>query len=79
MAIAEKNLPVKLQFLLAHHTLKMPEIATITLEKTVNKLTLPLEVWTVNFKAPVRLNNCRVDAQSFPHINGYNYQRYDCQ
>nr|WP_013323730.1 glycosyltransferase family 39 protein [Gloeothece verrucosa]ADN15661.1 glycosyl transferase family 39 [Gloeothece verrucosa PCC 7822] len=77
--LQKKNLPVKLQFLLAHHTLKMPEIATITLEKTVNKLTLPLEVWTVNFKAPVRLNNCRVDAQSFPHINGYNYQRYDCQ
>lgn len=76
--LQKKPLPVEIMFLLAHKELNNSKNATIILENTLNQLPRPLDIWTVNFKATIELNDCRVDPQSFPHINGYNYQRYKC-
>lgn len=76
----QKNpLPLEIKFFLAHKALKDPKSATRTLENTFNKLTRPLDIWTVNFKASIELNECIADSQTFPHINGYDYQRYQCK
>lgn len=40
-----------------------------------------LNIWPVNFYySSLKLdNNCQLDSQKFPHINGYNYQHFRCQ
>ncbi|GAB1541471.1 hypothetical protein NUACC21_41420 [Scytonema sp. NUACC21] len=65
-------------FLLAHQNQK-PEISTTTLQNTLSQLPRPLDLWLVNFHAPVQLNNCIADNQSFPPVYGYEYQIYHCQ
>lgn len=64
-------------FLLAHQSQK-PDTST-TLQYTLNHLPRPLDLWLVNFHAPVQLNNCIADPQSFLPVNGYEYQIYHCQ
>jgi hypothetical protein len=39
----------------------------------------PLDLWLVNFQAPIDLEGCKLDNQHFPYINGYGYQLYHCQ
>jgi uncharacterized membrane protein len=62
------------QFLLARET----SAATATLQQTLNNFLRPLDLWLINFHAPVEMNSCIADTQSLPHVNGYNYQLYRC-
>ena len=71
-------------FLLAHQD-KNPNTSTIALKRTLTQLPRPLDLWLVNFHAPVGaigrsplLNGCIADPQSFPPVNGYEYQMYHC-
>lgn len=66
-------------FLLAHQEQLKSTEATENLKQIVSKIPSPVEVWTVNFQAPIDLKQCIVDPQKFPQINGYSYQRYTCQ
>ncbi len=71
-------------FLLAHQD-QNPNTSTIALKRTLTQLPRPLDLWLVNFHAPVGainrsplLNDCIADPQSFPPVNGYEYQIYHC-
>ncbi len=71
------TLPATPQFLLAHQD-QDPNTSTAALQKTLNQLSQPLDLWLVNFHAPAQLNNCVADPQSLPPVDGYNYQLYKC-
>ncbi len=64
------------QFFLAHQA----EITTKGLYQTLNQLPRPLDLWLVNFNAPVELETrgCSIDLQPQPEVNGYQYQHYNC-
>lgn len=62
-------------FFLAHQDQSKPSV----LQKTLNQLPRPLDLWLVNFYAPVEVNSCIADFQSLPAVDGYNYQLYHCQ
>lgn len=62
-------------FLLAHQDRSKP---AIVLQKTLNQLPRPLDLWLVNFYAPVEVNSCIADSQ-LPAVDGYNYELYHCQ
>lgn len=64
-------------FLLAHQD--QSNTATVALQKTLTQLPRPLDLWLVNFYAPVEINNCLANPQSLPLVNGYNYQLYNCR
>ena len=68
------------QFLLAHQDYKGSKKATLTLQKTLSKMPRPLNLWLVNFYAPVELEaeNCLADSQAKPSVDGYEYQVYRC-
>lgn len=66
-------------FLLIHQTQNDSPQTTKNLQKMVEDIHRPLEVWAVNFQAPIQLNNCQLDNQKYPYIDGYGYQRYICQ
>jgi uncharacterized membrane protein len=53
---------------------------TSTLQETVAKLPRPLDVWLVNFHAPVDLpqQNCFADSKSLPKLDSYRYRLYRC-
>jgi uncharacterized membrane protein len=67
-------------FLLSHHLPESPENSAITLQKTLDKLPKPLDLWLVNFHPKVNLTaeNCVIDSRNFPSVDGYNYQLYHC-
>lgn len=62
-------------FLLAHQDQSKPSV----LQTTLNQLPRPLNLWLVNFYAPVEVNSCIADSQALPAVDGYNYQLYHCQ
>ncbi|XTZ19933.1 MAG: glycosyltransferase family 39 protein [cyanobacterium endosymbiont of Rhopalodia fuxianensis] len=66
-------------FLLVHQEQSKSSEATEKLKQVVSKISYPIEVWTVNFQAPIDLKQCVVDQKKFPQVNGYGYQRYTCQ
>ncbi|GET37358.1 glycosyltransferase family 39 protein [Microseira wollei] len=68
------------QFLLAHQEYKGSRTATVTLQKTLSKMPRPLNLWLVNFHAPVELSaqNCLADSQAKPSVDGYEYKLYHC-
>lgn len=65
-------------FLLAHQA-QNPNTSTVALQDTLTHLPQPLDLWLVNFHAPVELNGCIAVPQSEPHVYGYEYQLYHCQ
>lgn len=67
-------------FLLAHQD-QDPNTSTTTLEKTLNALPTPFDLWLVNFQAPVAeaVKKCAADTRSLPAVNGYEYQIYHCR
>ena len=65
-------------FLFIHQTIDNDPQSTIKLQETVNNMSKPLEVWTVNFNAEIELNNCTLDTTNYPYIDGYGYKRYIC-
>lgn len=64
-------------FLLAHQD-QNPNTSTAALQHTLTQLPRPLDLWLVNFHAPVELNGCVAVPQSLPHVNGYDYKLYRC-
>jgi uncharacterized membrane protein len=54
--------------------------ATDTLKQTVSQMTAPIDLWLVNFHAPVNLESqsCTADDQPQPYINGYSAKLYHC-
>jgi uncharacterized membrane protein len=73
------------QFLLGHQNCDPTpgkECAALTalLQQTLPQLPRPLDLWTVNFPAPVNLEaqNCFSDFPSWPQAHGYDYQLYHC-
>jgi uncharacterized membrane protein len=67
-------------FLLANQRRDGPEIAAGTLDKTLSQLERPLDLWLVNFRAPVNLaaQKCQVESGELPAVDGYEYQVYHC-
>lgn len=67
-------------FLLANQRREAPEIAAGTLDKTLSQLERPLDLWLVNFRAPVNLEaqKCQVESGELPAVDGYEYQVYHC-
>ncbi|MEG5161442.1 glycosyltransferase family 39 protein [Microcoleus sp. AT3-A2] len=67
-------------FLLANQRREGPEIAAGTLDKTLSQLERPLDLWLVNFRAPVNLESqkCQVESRDLPAVDGYEYQVYHC-
>lgn len=68
------------KFLLAHQE-QNPAASTAALQQTLSSLPRPLDLWLVNFYAPVELQpqNCAADPQQKSQVNGYSYQLYRCQ
>ena len=64
-------------FLLAHQEQENSAIATATLAQALAHRPHPLDVWAVNFQAPVDLNQCLISSQ-LPSISGYSYRLYHC-
>ncbi|MEG4853943.1 glycosyltransferase family 39 protein [Microcoleus sp. B5-D4] len=67
-------------FLLANQRRDGPEIVAGTLYKTLSQLERPLDLWLVNFRAPVNLEaqKCQVESRELPAVDGYEYQAYHC-
>lgn len=64
-------------FLLAHQD-QNPNTSTTALQDTLTQLPRPLDLWLVNFHAPIKLSDCVAVPQSLPHVNGYDYKLYRC-
>jgi uncharacterized membrane protein len=73
-----KAIAPKINVLLAHQPQKNSPVASETLAEVLKTLPRSLDLWLVNFHAPVNLHDCVAHAQSFPRINGYSYQLYRC-
>ncbi|MEG4072805.1 glycosyltransferase family 39 protein [Microcoleus sp. Pol14C2] len=67
-------------FLLANQKRDAPQIAADTLDKTLSQLERPLDLWLVNFRAPVNLEpqKCQLESRELPAVDGYEYQVYHC-
>ncbi|MEG4943139.1 glycosyltransferase family 39 protein [Microcoleus sp. F4-D5] len=67
-------------FLLANQRRDAPEIVAGILEKTLSQLERPLDLWLVNFRAPVNLaaQKCQLESRDLPAVDGYEYQVYHC-
>lgn len=76
--IPNQNLNLKPKFLLAHQD-QDKKASTITLQNTLKTLSRPIDLWLVNFHAPVSLNSCIADNQTLPRVNGYEYQLFHCK
>jgi uncharacterized membrane protein len=68
------------QFLLVKQRRDAPEIVAGTLDKTLSQLERPLDLWLVNFRAPVNIEaqKCQVESRELPAVDGYEYQVYHC-
>ncbi|MEG4634133.1 glycosyltransferase family 39 protein [Microcoleus sp. AR_TQ3_B6] len=68
------------QFLLVKQRRDAPEIVAGTLDKTLSQLERPVDLWLVNFGAPVNLaaQKCQVESRELPAVDGYEYQVYHC-
>jgi uncharacterized membrane protein len=69
----------KPNFLLIHQSQENSPETTEKLKAIIQKQKQNVDVWTVNFHAKIDLPHCSIDQQSFPGVNGYDYQLYHCQ
>ncbi|HEY9642921.1 MAG TPA: glycosyltransferase, partial [Coleofasciculaceae cyanobacterium] len=72
------------QFLLAHQRQDPCHtgcVATTTLQQALAQISSPLDLWLINFHAPVNLDErrCTLDPQPQLYVSGYQYQLYHCQ
>jgi uncharacterized membrane protein len=70
------------QFLLAHQdhlTCSSNCIATNKLQKVVDSLSSPHDLWLINFSSPVNLpSTCNIDNTIKSRVRGYGYHLYHC-
>lgn len=71
------NLP-PIKFLLVHQNYENDPNSTLILQQAINKMDSTLDLWLVNFHGDIKLDNCFLNSQTKPHIDGYNYQLYKC-
>ncbi|MDJ0673923.1 MAG: glycosyltransferase [Calothrix sp. MO_167.B42] len=66
-------------FLLAHQK-QNPQTSTASLENTLKVLPRPVDLWLVNFRAPIpeSVKLCTPNNKALPAIDGYEYQLYHC-
>ncbi|MCC3501910.1 MAG: glycosyltransferase, partial [Microcoleus sp. PH2017_19_SFW_U_A] len=66
------------QFLLVKQRRESPEIVAGILDKTLSQLERPLDLWLVNFRAPVNLaaQKCQIESRDLSPVDGYEYQVY---
>lgn len=77
------NTPInmsKIKFILIHQKSEIENQIKI-LQKTINKLEYPFDLWLVNFPIDVNFisEKCHIDSEKFPLVDGYKYQIYHCQ
>jgi uncharacterized membrane protein len=65
-------------FLLVHQSRKYSPNSTSTLSKIISQRNSPFDLWTINFYANIKLDNCSIDTQDLPAIDGYDYSLYHC-
>lgn len=75
--IKRQHSSINPQFLLAHQE-ENPSTSTAVLQQTLNQLSRPLDLWLVNFHAPINLTSCVADSQTLSPVDGYEYQLYHC-
>ncbi len=68
----------KTDFLLVHQPKKYSSTSTSTLAKIVAQQNKPFDLWTINFYANIELNNCAINLQNSPVVDGYSYSLYHC-
>ncbi|WP_293338649.1 glycosyltransferase family 39 protein [Microcoleus sp. CAWBG58] len=68
------------QFLLVKQRKESPEIVAGILDKTLSQLERPLDLWLVNFRAPVNLaaQKCQIESRDLSPVDGYEYQVHHC-
>jgi uncharacterized membrane protein len=76
--IKQKSFSNRISFLLVSKSTNCLQETSINLAEKFAKIPKPLDVWTLNFKTPFLLKNCRVDSEALPSIDGYNYQLFHC-
>jgi uncharacterized membrane protein len=76
---AHQNKQANISFLLIPQSQENSPEATQNLTRIAESLPKPMDIWVVNFKAPVKLPLCNLDSQKSPYINGYGSQLYHCQ
>ncbi|MGF1494731.1 MAG: hypothetical protein ACFBSC_20245 [Microcoleaceae cyanobacterium] len=71
--------PLKVDFLLAHKA-KAGIEATEKLDRILTEYPRPLDLWLVNFSAPIAVEtqNCKADSEGKRKAAGYRYYRYQC-
>lgn len=76
--LKQQKMSEEVNFLLVDLDLENPQAATLNLQQSISKIIQPLDLWLVNFNAPVELQNCLIDEHLFPKVDGYEYQLYHC-
>lgn len=66
-------------FLLIPQNQENSSEATQKLQQVSQTISSPMDIWAVNFRAPIILPNCSLDPEKFPYINGYGFQLYHCR
>ncbi len=73
----------KIQFLLAHQFQRFCERdcpTTKILRETIDRISHPIDLWAINFYAPISLPpTCEADKKFTAGIYGYEYRLYHCQ
>ena len=78
--LQKDRLDFKPQFLLAHSYGEDESIATQVVEKAVDTMPRPFQLWVVNFSAPIQLEtqNCTTQDERKRKATGYRYRLYSC-
>ncbi len=48
------------------------------LQNSLQEISLPLDLWLINFHAETNLEKCVLEDNTLPHVDGYDYQLYHC-
>lgn len=77
------NQAAQTQFMFAHQRRKRCEQdcpPTKILRQTVDRLSYPIDLWLINFHAPISLpSTCNADKKFMRGVYGYEYKLYHCQ
>jgi uncharacterized membrane protein len=77
------NQAARIDFLLAHQFQKFCDLdcpTTKILRETIDRITHSIDLWAINFHAPISLPpTCSEDKKFTQGIYGYQYQLYHCQ
>ena len=72
------ELAPQLRFLLLPATHSRDPVVIEQLQQHLDQQTEPIDLWVVNYLAPIALGNCQKDQTSPQNIYGYSYQHFTC-